>query len=61
MKKHLHKTLIILLVGVVFESNATPRPPSPPGIETKAPIDAGLSLLLLAGAGLGIQKLRKKK
>gem|GEM_PF-6820585 len=61
MKRHLHKVLIVLLVGVVFESNAAPRPPSPPGLEGKAPVDAGLSLLLLAGAGLGIQKLRKKK
>ncbi len=61
MKRHLYKTLILLSVGVVFESNATPRPPSPPGLVDSAPIDAGLSLLLLAGAGLGIQKLRKKK
>ncbi|MGY5351607.1 PID-CTERM protein-sorting domain-containing protein [Wenyingzhuangia sp. IMCC45533] len=54
--------LVIMLVFVgMQELNATPRPPSPPGAEDKVPIDMGLTLLLAAGAGLGIKKIRNKK
>lgn len=53
--------LMFLLLGVVAESNATPRPPSPPGLAKKVPINAGIALLLVAGVGLGVKKLKKSK
>ncbi len=60
MNKLFYITLIVSLFTGIFKSNATPRPPSPPGLEKKVPIDAGVSLLLLAGAAVGVKKLKKK-
>jgi hypothetical protein len=38
-----------------------PNPHKPPPPHPELPIDGGLSYLLLAGIGLGIYKLRRKK
>lgn len=61
MNKGLYKILFITVIGLSVEAIAAPRPPSPPGKDKKAPIDMGIALLLIAGSGLGISKIRKNK
>lgn len=58
MNKFFYRILMVFILLVVFSTQAAP--PRPPGVADKAPIDAGLSLLLIAGSVFGIQKLRKK-
>ncbi|NIJ44470.1 hypothetical protein FHR24_000909 [Wenyingzhuangia heitensis] len=62
MNKILYKILfVVIITAFSTEAIAAPRPPSPPGKDKKAPIDMGLTLLLLAGSGLGIVKIKKNK
>ncbi len=59
MNRIFYLLVVLLVFSGVFNLYAQ-GPPSPPGLGAKqAPIDMGLSLLLIVGAGLGIKKLRK--
>ncbi len=60
MNKLFYVLVVFLFLGSAFKVNAQRRPPNPPGLEDKVPIDMGLTLLLVVGAGLGIKKLRSK-
>jgi len=59
MNKILYKIFFIAILGLSF--NLSAQPPRPPGRDAKAPIDMGIALLLIAGSGLGISKIRKNK
>lgn len=49
----------VILATLVFLSQvAMAQPPPPPSNPAAVPIDGGLGLLLAAGAGLGLKKLR---
>jgi len=55
-------TLSILLICFIF--SALPlmaQPPTPPDLGSDAPVDGGLSLLIAAGAGYGIKKVREMR
>ena len=55
MNKILRISLAIAAL-VVMSQVAMAQPPPPPSNPAAVPIDGGLSLLLAAGAGLGIKK-----
>ena len=50
--------LILLFVGIPLFSQIDPPPPPPPP-QPGLPIDAGISVLLIAGSLYGAFKLRK--
>ncbi len=58
-----HKIINIALLTICFLIPVLPilaQPPTLPSLPA-APIDGGLSILLVAGAGYGIKKAREKK
>ncbi len=57
--KLINKYSLILFIGCLFFANSVLAggPPIPP--DPGVPIDGGLTLLIAAGAGYGIKKLRK--
>ena len=61
MKLTFRNSILILLIGlfpIVFFGQVAPPPippPPPPGL----PIDGGLWMLLIAGIGYGIKKIKK--
>ena len=55
---------IFLSMMVLGQATTTPTTPTDPGNDVDAPIDGGVSLLVAAGIGYGIKKVkdnRKKK
>ena len=56
-KNYLKYTLLVVSLLVVSVSSAQGPPPPPPSL----PIDGGVGLLLVLGAGYAIKKLRKKE
>lgn len=60
MKKYTFILLVAFAMTIPANIKAQGfRPPNPPGNGQKTPIDMGVVLLLVAGAGLGIKKLKK--
>ncbi|NIJ44469.1 hypothetical protein FHR24_000908 [Wenyingzhuangia heitensis] len=55
MKKLL--VVMLLVVGSINQSIASPRPPSPPGKEKKAPINSSIVGLFLLGVYYGAKKI----
>lgn len=52
------KVCLIVSALVCLNQVAMAQPPPPPTNPAAVPIDGGLGLLLAAGAGLGLKKLR---
>jgi hypothetical protein len=52
------KVCLIVSTLVCLHQVAMAQPPPPPVNPAAVPIDGGLGLLLAAGAGLGLKKLR---
>lgn len=59
MKKLL--TIAVLLAAVVVPSILLAQGPPPPPPPQSVPVDGGLSLLVAAGAALGMKKMFGKK
>lgn len=49
---------IVILFITIFKVQAQP---TGPGVEVDAPIDGGLSLLIAAGVGYGVKKIREER
>lgn len=60
MIKTIYLSMLIMLVCnvVIFASGGPINPDDP---DAAAPIDGGLSLLIAAGVGYGVKKIRGKK
>ena len=53
--------IVVILPGIAFSQ---PPPPPPPPQDTEVPFDGGLSILIAAGVGYGVKRIkseRKKK
>lgn len=68
MKKHNNWLMVIEVFGVLIIMlclpmllHAQPTDPENPGGDPDAPIDGGLGLLLAAGIGYGVKKVRDYK
>jgi hypothetical protein len=58
MKKTFLKSVIILSFLLNTTQLMAQDPPADPGSDPDVPIDGGISLLLAAGAGYGIKKIK---
>jgi hypothetical protein len=58
MMNKLIKVCLIVSLLVCMSQLTMAQPPPPPANPAAVPIDGGLGLLLAAGAGLGLKKLR---
>ncbi|NJB83116.1 hypothetical protein GGR97_001900 [Wenyingzhuangia aestuarii] len=57
--KTLLVVLLLCIIGFGNKAIASPRPPSPPGLQKKAPINSGLIFLTLLGVVYGVKKISK--
>ena len=55
------KTIFLTLFLLVSTQIVLAQPPGMPGTPYQAPIDGGLTVLGIGGAGLALKKLRNRK
>jgi hypothetical protein len=61
MKNWIIFSLIVLVLIAVGSADLMAQPPGMPSAPDQAPIDGGLSLLVLGGGAYALKKLRNKK
>jgi hypothetical protein len=55
------KTILLSLFLLLSTQLLFSQPPGMPGAPDQAPIDGGLTVLVIGGAGLALKKLRSRK
>ncbi len=60
MKKSLY-IILIMASSLIIPGVALSQPPPPPELPVDTPIDGGVSLLIAAGVGYGIKKVRDSR
>jgi hypothetical protein len=55
------KTIFLTFFLLVSAQIVLAQPPGMPGAPDQAPIDGGLTVLAIGGAGLALKKLRSRK
>ena len=53
--------VMILALGLILPGVVFSQPPPPPDLPVDTPIDGGISLLVAAGVGYGIKKVRDSR